>query len=80
MAGAWLVHLAATTDGEGVVRTFAPNGKELVELSARDTGGAVQVFNKTGEDVVQLRPDEYGNGLVGAYNRKGEGRTLKPGP
>jgi len=24
--------------------------------------------------------DEYGNGKVGAYNPKGKGRTLKPGP
>jgi hypothetical protein len=24
--------------------------------------------------------DDYGNGVVGAYNRKGMGRTLKPGP
>ena len=38
------------------------------------------VINKTGEDVVQLGVDEYGNGKVGAYNRKGKGRTLKPGP
>ena len=37
-------------------------------------------YNKTGEEVVQLRADEYGNGLVGAYHRKGMGRTLKPGP
>ena len=46
MAGAWLVHLAATTDGEGVVRTFAPNSKTLVGLSARDTGGLIYVYNK----------------------------------
>ena len=45
-----------------------------------DTGGMVAVFNKTGESVVQLLADEYGNGLVGAWNRKGKGRTLKPGP
>jgi len=24
--------------------------------------------------------DEYGNGVVGAWNRKGKGRTLTPGP
>ncbi len=27
-----------------------------------------------------LAADEYGNGVVGAWNRKGMGRTLKPGP
>ena len=45
-----------------------------------ENGGIVQVFNKTGEEIVQLYTDEYGNGVVGAYNRKGKGRTLKPGP
>ena len=62
--------------------TYAPNGKKMVELNANaeNTGGMVSVFNKTGEDVVQLGVDEYGNGVVGAYNRKGKGRTLKSGP
>jgi len=27
-----------------------------------------------------MKADEYGNGEVGADNRKGMGRTLKPGP
>ena len=27
-----------------------------------------------------MSADEYGNGKVGVYNRKGKGRTLKPGP
>ena len=43
-------------------------------------GGIVRLYNKTGEEIVQLRADEYGNGVVGAYNRKGKGRTLQPGP
>ena len=48
--------------------------------SSDDTGGMVSVFNKTGEGVVQLRADEYGNGVVGAFNREGRGRTFKLGP
>jgi hypothetical protein len=102
-AGKIIVALGATTDGGGVVTTFAPNGKELVELGASDsggmvttyapngkklvrlgmtadTGGSLRVFNKTGEGIAVMRADEYGNGVVGAYNRKGMGRTLKPGP
>ena len=43
-----------------------------------DTGGMVLVFNKTGEDVVQIYADEYGNGVVGTWNCKG--KTLQPGP
>ena len=70
-------------DSEGRVTTYAPNGKELVELGAAsdDTGGMVAVFNKTGENVAQLAADDYGNGVVGVWNRKGnKGRTLEPGP
>jgi hypothetical protein len=40
----------------------------------------VAVRNKTGEEIVQLYAEEYGNGVVYAGNRKGKGRTLKPGP
>ena len=75
-----MVELNATVDDEGMVTTFKPNGKPLVKLSASDNGGLVYVYNKTGEDIVQISADEYGNGVVGAYNRKGKGRTLQPGP
>ena len=64
----------------GSVKTLGPNGKELVALGTSDNGGVINVVNKTGETVVQMYADEYGNGLVGAYNRKGRGRTLQPGP
>ena len=40
----------------------------------------VQVSNKTGEAIANMYADEYRNGVVWAGNRKGEGRTLKPGP
>ena len=75
-----LVRLGATDAGHGTINTYQPNGKTLVELGVTDTGGAIMVYNKTGEGIVQVAADEYGNGLVGAYNRKGRGRTLKPGP
>ena len=38
------------------------------------------VNNRAGEEQVTLDADEYGNGLVGAYNGEGKGRTLEPGP
>lgn len=56
------------------------NFEDRIRISSNETGGTIQIFNKTDEDVVQLRVDEYGNGVVGAYNRKGQGRTLQPGP
>jgi len=51
----------------------------VVTLRADEYGGILNILNKTGEEVVQILVDEYGNGKVGAYNRKGMGKTLKPG-
>jgi hypothetical protein len=51
-----------------------------VGLGANSNGGLIDVLNKTGEGIVQMAADEYGNGVVGAYNRKGKGDMLKPGP
>ena len=77
--GKALVTLSAT-EGGGSVTTYQPNGKELVKLGTSDNGGLVYVFNKTGQRIAEMIADEYGNGLVGAWNRKGKGRTLQPGP
>ena len=78
--GKTLVMLNSAPDHKGTVQTFRPYGKVLVDLSAGDEGGAVNVYNKTGESIATMYADDYGNGVVGAYNRKGMGRTLKPGP
>ena len=78
--GKTLVTLNSTVGGTGTVTTYQPNGKELVDLSANDSGGKIEVLNKTGEGIVTMSADEYGNCRVSAYNRKGRGRTLEPGP
>jgi hypothetical protein len=78
--GKELVSLSAAESDYGMVTTYQPNGKKSVGLSGTENGGAIVVFNKTGETIVTLDADEYGNGEVGAWNRKGKGRTLKPGP
>ena len=64
----------------GTVTTYQPSGKEWMELGAGQNGGYVEVYNKIGENVVDLCADEYGNGVVGTWNRKGKGRTLQSGP
>jgi outer membrane protein assembly factor BamB len=81
-AGDFVVGLGANDDGDGLVLTKSAKGKVLVTLSASasDNGGLVYVYNKTGENIVQMYADEYGNGVVYAGNRKGRGRTLQPGP
>ena len=79
-AGKVVVALSANDDGYGMIRTKSAKGKEMVELTSSDSGGLINVYNKTGETIKKMQTDEYGNGLVGAWNRKGKWRTLKPGP
>lgn len=62
-------------------RAPGPSAKPAgVHVSTTDEGGCLSLLNKTGEVVCTLRADEYGNGEIGAWNRKGTGRTLGPGP
>ena len=69
-------------DGDGILTVSSKTGKDLIYAGAGKSGNGFffEGFNKTGEGVVQLYADEYGNGVVGAYNRKGKGRTLESGP
>lgn len=70
---------AGGADGAGLLNIASETGT-LITARGNSTGFLLDGFNKTGEGVVQLGVDDYGNGYVGAYNRKGVGRTLKPGP
>lgn len=72
--GRKLVELGATVSGVGTLTTHQPTGKKLVELGATVEGGGIFVFNKTGEGIVTLQADDYGNGQVGAWSRSGTGR------
>ena len=74
-----LVQLTSVNGG-GAISTYQANGKDGVILANTPNGGMVHVINKTDEDIAQMYADEYGNGVVWAGNRKGMGRTLKPGP
>ena len=73
-------HHWAPWDAFGSVTIYQPNGKYLVRLNSNENGGLVYVFNKTGEGIAQIYADDYGNGVVGAFNRKGKGDMLKSGP
>jgi hypothetical protein len=73
--GKKLVGLAVTTEGDGAIITYSPTGKNLVSLGVTENGGALYVHNRTGEAIVTLQADDYGNGEVGAWNRKGKGRV-----
>ena len=69
-------------NGNGQLTVKSKTGQDLIFAGATTEGNGFlfEGFNKTGEGVVQLYADEYGNGVVYAGNRKGKGRTLKPGP
>ena len=79
--GKALIELSGSS---GVARIIIKNsnGEDSIQIYggiASGTGGIVRLYNKTREMAVHLYADEYGNGVVGAYNRKGQGRTLRPG-
>ena len=81
--GKRMIELNTTGSGnEGKVTTYQSNGKILVDIgvTAAGNGGLVDVYNILGESIAQIFADVYGNGVVGAFNRKGMGRELKPGP
>jgi hypothetical protein len=63
----------------GVLLTFNSAGNGQVLLGAEEAGGVLHVLNKIGERVAGISIDDDGNGYVGAFNRKGKGRTLRPG-
>jgi hypothetical protein len=56
------------------------DSENVVLITTDDRGGVLKIRNKADETAVEAYVDEYGNGVVGAYNRKGMGRTLEPGP
>ena len=69
-----------TTNGNGTLATFSSKDGKMVGLGATDNGAFLEISNKTGEGIIQVSADEYGNGVVGAFNRKGKGLTLQPRP
>ena len=64
--------------GAGLFEVSNGSGKGMVYVgvASDENGGYIAVDNKTGESVVTLEVDEYGNGQVGAWNRKGKGRVF----
>jgi hypothetical protein len=82
-AGDRMVAMAGHSSGGALlVRGNLVNGQEkggAFEVSPGENSPIVRLLNRTNEPVVTLQADDYGNGVVGAWDRKGQGRTLKPG-
>jgi hypothetical protein len=66
-------HLALGKQDLGLTSTVGISGNNRF-----DTGGSRRIVNKTNDTVVELTVDDYGHGLVGAYDREGKGRVLTP--
>jgi hypothetical protein len=81
--GTDLIRAGANITGHGGLTVKSKAGTDLIYMgggSRVDNGFFFNGFNKTGESVVHLYADGNGNGALRAYNRKGESKTLKPGP
>ena len=73
-AGEIVVGLGVTDGGDGLVKTYQPNGKELVTLSSTAEGdGTVTTYQPNGKMVVRLSSTAEGDGgFVQVYNKTGE--------
>jgi len=76
--GKMLIDAGADGAGNGLLRVNSKEGQKLIHAGAAVSGAWVELYNKAGEGIVQLYADDYGNGVVGAFDRKGKGSTLKP--
>ncbi len=77
-----LVEIGSNFGAAGLILVNNIQGRQLVQLGPTRGGdvGSILVGNGT-EVLVSMDADEYGNGMVGVWNRKGKGRTLlQPGP
>ncbi len=82
--------LLAATDKESYLWIDNSRGEKQVRLGSQleltnrnlieSNGAYMKLYNKRGVPVVKLHTDEYGYGVVGAYDYKGAGNELKPGP
>jgi hypothetical protein len=82
LKGDEVISFGADDEGNGNIVIKSATGEDRIFFGHGElnSGGMIMVYNKTGEVIAQMYADEYGNGLVGAFNRKGKGRMLQPGP
>ena len=73
-----VVTVGADPQGNGTLVVNTKAGVSQFFVNSSSNGFSAAGYNKTGEGVVRLYADEYGNGVVYAGNRKGQGRTLEP--
>jgi len=57
---------------------YSNQPRHLFDLGVGENGAELYLYNKTEQGVVVMKADDYGNGYVGAFDRKGQGRVLNP--
>jgi hypothetical protein len=82
--------LLAATDKESYLWIDNSRGEKQVRLGSQleltnpdmieSNGAYMKLYNKRGVPIVKIHSDEYGFGVVGAYDYKGAGNELKPRP
>ena len=75
-----IVGLLVLIKGSWAVTNYDHRGAGRLTQRENGQGGYIKIKNKTDDVVAEIAADEYGNGLVLSWNRKGKGRTLQLGP
>ena len=80
LKGDEVISFGADDEGNGNIVIKSATGEDRIFFGHDElnSGGMITIHNKTGEGIAQMRTDEYGNGVVGAYNRKGIGSVVSP--
>ena len=78
--GGTAVKIMAADDGGLVMLQRKGLNTPAATLYADAAGGMISLYNSRGNRVVDVNSDDHGEGYIGVWDRKGKGRTLKPGP
>jgi hypothetical protein len=69
------IHMVVHRFGGGITIDNANESSVNLSANSHENGGSIFLTNKTGDQVITIGADDYGNGEVGAWNRKGKGRV-----
>jgi hypothetical protein len=76
-----LVSISASAENQGQVFTYSDAGIPLIALAGRpapDNCASLRIFNRHGEAVITVEPDEDDLGEIGVWRRDGTGRVISP--
>ena len=59
------------TDKEGFVKVLRKDQKSFIQLTGNEYGGAMAIFNKGGENVLQTSVGDKGGGIISTWDKNG---------